>query len=141
MIKQIFFVTFILLIQPVISTAHHNAMSVYDVRKTISVEGKVVNLRLVSPHMRLYINVLNDEGEEEQWMVDGPGKHVLAQRGWTDDMFKSGEYIKVIGKPTHSGNKAILYDRIFRQNGSELIEPALEDELAIEEELRQRRAR
>lgn len=124
---------------PALSIAHHNFRSVYNFNETTVVEGAFVRLDLVNPHARIYIDVTNDAGETEQWVVEAPGKLALARRGWTDDMFADGEQIAVTGNPAYSGGNAIWIVKIARESGSEVIDPLIEDELAIEAERRARR--
>ncbi|NIW25191.1 MAG: hypothetical protein GWN29_11825, partial [Gammaproteobacteria bacterium] len=77
-------VTFAFLIGtlPAISFAHHNFRSVYNFNETTVIEGAFVRLDLVNPHARIFIDVVNDAGETEQWVVEAPGKLALARRGW-----------------------------------------------------------
>ena len=131
-------VSIVFLIFSSILNAHHARAAVYDpsVRETIS--GAFVTLRLVNPHTRLYIDVTNDKGETERWMVEGPGKLSLARRGWNDNMFTPGETITVIGSRSITGNKSIWLERIRRSDGTEYLDPRIADQLIIERERRRR---
>lgn len=131
---------FLLALSPALSTAHHNFRSVYNFNETTTIEGSFVRLDLVNPHARIVIDVTNDAGEVEQWIVEAPGKLALARRGWTDDMFSDRERITVTGNPAYSGGNAIWIVKIARESGSEVIDPLIEDDLVIEAERRSRRA-
>jgi hypothetical protein len=117
---------------------HHAFRVVYDFSQTRTIEGRVVRLELVNPHARLFLAVANEDGNEEEWMIEGPGKLALARRGWTDDMFADGEIITAVGNPASAGDNAIWLESIARSDGSVIIDPLVSDELAIEEERRQR---
>ncbi len=130
---------FILL--PSIATTHHAFRGVYDFGTTNTIEGAVVNLELVNPHARIFIDVTNDDGQVERWVVEGPGKLSLARRGWTDDMLASGDRITVLGNPVISGDKALWLEKIIMPDGTEIIDPLVADELAIEAERRERARR
>lgn len=54
-------------------------------------------------------------------------------------MFSAGESITVTGNPAYSGRNAIWIEKIVSEDGSEIIDPLVEDELAIEAERRARR--
>ena len=125
-------------LMPTLSSAHHNFRSIYNFNETTTIEGAFVRLDLVNPHARIYIDVMNEAGETEQWIVEAPGKLALARRGWTDDMFADGEPIAVTGNPAYSGGNAVWIVKITRESGSEVIDPLVEDELAIEAERRAR---
>ena len=120
------------------ANAHHAFRAVYDFNQTRTIEGRVVRLELVNPHARLFLAIANEHGVEEEWMIEGPGKLALARRGWTDDMFADGETITAVGNPALAGNNAIWLESITRSDGTVIIDPLVSDELAIEEERRQR---
>ncbi len=121
-----------------VATAHHAFRVIYDFSTTETIEGRVVNLELVNPHARLYIEVTDENGETVQWIVEGPGKLSLARRGWTDDMFETGEPLTIVGNPSNLEDNAIWLEKIVRADGTEVIDPLVADELAIEEDRRLR---
>ena len=123
---------------PPIAQAHHSYRVVYDFSTTETLVGEVVRLELVNPHARLFVNVTNENGDVEEWMIEGPGKLSLARRGWTDDMFADGETITAVGNPASAGHNAIWLERLVRSDGTEIIDPLIADALAIEEERRER---
>ena len=121
-------------------SAHHNFRSVYNFNETTTIEGAFVRLDLVNPHARILIDVTNDAGDVERWVVEAPGKLALARRGWTDDMFSDREHVTVTGNPAYAGGNAVWIVKIARESGTEVIDPLVEDDLAIEAERRARRA-
>ena len=123
---------------PFAARAHHAYRVAYDFSKTETLQGEVVRLALVNPHARLFINVTNENGEIEEWMVEGPGKLSLARRGWTDDMFAGGGTITAVGNPSSAGHNAIWLEKIVMPDGTEIIDPLIADTLAIEAERRER---
>jgi DNA/RNA endonuclease YhcR with UshA esterase domain len=123
---------------PTLSHAHHSFRGVYDFNTTSTIEGVVVELDLVNPHARVYLDITNEKGEVERWVIEAPGKISLARRGWTDDMFAPGEIITVIGNPSVTGKKAVWLEKIIKADGTELVDPLVADDLAIEAERRAR---
>ncbi len=128
----------VLAVLPGLSLAHHAFRGVFDFSRTDTIVGAVVNLELVNPHARLYIDVTNESGEVEHWLVEGPGKLSLARRGWTDDMFTPGDVITAVGNPSNSGDRTIWLEKIIMPDGTEIIDPLVADELVIEAERRER---
>ena len=125
-------------LSPALLNAHHAFRAIYDFSKIETVEGNVVELELVNPHARIHIDVTSENGEVERWVIEGPGKLALARRGWTDDMFTPGEMISVSGNPSFAGDNAIWIEKIVTADGREIIDPLVSDQLAIEEERRNR---
>ena len=121
--------------------AHHAFVVVYDPGETRAIEGAFAGLELVNPHARIYIDVAAENGSIEQWTVEAAGKLSLARRGWTDDMFRQGEVITVVGNPAFSGENAMWMVRIVKSDGSEYSAPLVEDANAIEAERRERARR
>jgi len=112
--------------------AHHSTLVTNDRSNSVTLAGKVIQLRLINPHIKLYVEVTNDKGNKEEWMIEGPGKQAVVSRGWTNDTFKSGEQITVMGWPDRTGDKSLLFTRIIKEDGTELLEPSYADKLAIQ---------
>ena len=118
--------------------AHHASAVEYDHGLAQTIQGTVTALELINPHTFLYLDVQNEKGETEQWLIEGPGKLSLARRGWVDDTVMPGDIVIATGHPAFMGRKAMWIERIVLSDGSEFLDPAYADELAIEEERRQR---
>ena len=119
------------------SQAHHAYAAAFDMKSVSQIQGRVVRLELLNPHTSLYLEVVNEQGEVEDWVLEGPGKLALARRGWTDDMFEQGELITVHGNPSRHGRQAMWLDRVVRSDGTEFIDPLIAYDLIIEEQRRQ----
>ncbi len=122
----------VLALSPQASQAHHSFPAVYDPARLVSVTGVITNLELTNPHAIIYIDVTNDSGEIEGWVIEMPGKLSLARRGWTDETVVPGESITATGHPSRGGANAMWWQRMTIADGSELLFPALADQLAIE---------
>lgn len=118
--------------------AHHSFAGVFDMSAVTSFEARVIKLDLLNPHASIYLEVVNDQGVTEEWVVEGPGKLSLVRRGWSDDMFEEGEIIQVFGNPSVNGRPIVWLDKIIMADGTELIDPLVADDLAIEAERRER---
>jgi DNA/RNA endonuclease YhcR with UshA esterase domain len=127
-----------LLALPAIANAHHAFRAIYDFSRTVEIQGSIVSLELVNPHAFLHIDVADEAGTTSRWVVEGPGKLSLARRGWTDDMFEPGETLTVVGNPSNVADREIWLEKIVRADGTEVIDPLVADELAIEEDRRLR---
>ena len=116
------------------SHAHHSYAGVFDMQSVAAVQGKVVKLELLNPHTNLYLQVTNEQGEIEDWVLEGPGVLSLQRRGWTEDLFEVGELITVFGNPSVQGKNTLWLDRVRRADGSELVDPLIQDIIDIEAE-------
>ena len=118
--------------------AHHAFAPVYDINRTVSVEGTVTEFRLVNPHASMTLDVTDDEGNTVEWTVDFDGRVNLIVGGWTDDTIMAGETITVFGNPTHADSPRMFFTRLVREDGSELLRPIFERFDLIDEQRRRR---
>ena len=121
-----------------IAQAHHSFRGVFDFSKHTTLHGAVVKFDLLNPHARVFMEVVNENGETEQWVLEAPGKLSLARRGWTDDMFGDREVITATGNPSSTGKMAIWLESIVLSDGTEFIDPLVSDDDVIEVERRAR---
>ena len=83
------------------SVAAHHSTTMFDHSKTLTIDGTVVELRWVNPHVSLSVNgTLKDSEENGVWVMEmtSPGNLVRAG-GWTRSSVKSGEKVRVDFSP------------------------------------------
>ena len=61
-------------------------------------------MQWVNPHSWLTFKVINENGEEEEWQVEGGSPNVLMRLGWTRDSLPPGTRIKVTGFQAKDGS-------------------------------------
>ena len=84
--------------------AHHSFGATYNVDKEVSLEGKVVQVSLRSPHSFFFVEAKDESGEVHRWSIEGAGAGQFAQQGVTRDSFKVGDPVKVIANPARSAD-------------------------------------
>lgn len=75
--------------------AAHHSQSEFDFQKSVTVEGTVTELSWKSPHARLYVDVVNEKGEVENWNFELPSPTTLMRRGWTRKSLVPGDQVSV----------------------------------------------
>lgn len=106
-----------LLIVPTASS-HHNAAAHYQLDGIIEVSGVVTEFRLVNPHARLYFEVRNEDGQLEPWMAEGDASVALRRSGWTENQFKAGDRVEIVGRPSHDGSNMLEWETITLSDGT-----------------------
>lgn len=100
--------------------AHHNPAAHYIVDERVEIDGVVTEFRPVNPHSRIYFDVTNERGEVEHWMAEGDSIINLRRAGWTNDEFKPGDRIHILGRPSRNGSRLVEWTFITRPDGSEV---------------------
>jgi hypothetical protein len=83
------------------SVAAHHSTTMFDHSKTLTIDGTVVELRWVNPHVSLSVNgTLKGSEEAAVWVMEmtSPGNLVRAG-GWTRNAVKPGEKVEVDFSP------------------------------------------
>jgi uncharacterized protein DUF6152 len=79
------------------SLAHHSYAAEFDRDRSATIEGVVTEVWFRSPHVRYYIKVVDDEGNEVIWDTRGLTPVKLVRMGWKKDTIKVGDRIKMYG--------------------------------------------
>ncbi|MCH8302940.1 MAG: hypothetical protein IH912_09320 [Proteobacteria bacterium] len=89
------------------SFAHHSYVAEFDADNPITIEGVVKEVWFKNPHVRYYVTVTSEDGEEVLWDTRGLSPVKLVRQGWTRKTIKVGDRIKMHG---HAGrtNKTIM---------------------------------
>ena len=61
---------------------HHSTAVNFNRDSIISVEGVITEYRFQNPHVQILMDVTNDDGEVEHWMVELAAKNQFVRSGW-----------------------------------------------------------
>jgi len=89
------------------ASAHHSYAAEFDRNAPATIEGVVTEVWFKSPHVRYYIKVTDDDGNEVIWDTRGLAPAKLVRAGWKKDTIKVGDHVTLFG---HVGrtNKTIM---------------------------------
>lgn len=106
------------LLAPVALQAHHS-YAMFDMAKTIAIEGKIARFKWQNPHAFIEIDV-PVKGEVERWVIEMTSPNNLIQEGWKRTSLKPGDQVTILVHPLRSGAKAGAYSGIKLADGSTL---------------------
>ena len=84
--------------------AHHSFTGAYNVDKTITIKGKIIQIALRSPHSFFYVESQDEKGTTQQWAVEGASAGQFAQQGVDSTAFRIGDPVEVTANPSRTTN-------------------------------------
>ena len=105
----------LILLYSVPAIAHHAFSSEFDAERPVRLRGTITRVEWVNPHAWIHIEVKNDDGSVDTWMIEAGPPGALVRRGWRKDSVKPGVEVLV------EGYQAI--DRSKKANGRDVTLP------------------
>ena len=118
-IVSVFVAALALLSVPPGVSAHHGSAN-YDMSKAVSVKGTVKEFAFANPHSAIYLQVKDEKGNAQEWLVEADSPNNLARNGWTRDSIKPGELVTVVGNQLKDGSKVMRLQKVIFADGREL---------------------
>ena len=104
-----------LLVAAVPVVAHHAFSAEFDATKPVRLRGKITKMEWINPHAWMHIEVTNEDGTIDNWMIEAGPPGALVRRGWRRDSVTPGTEVLV------EGYQAI--DGALRANGRDVTFP------------------
>ena len=102
----------------VVNAHHSNAM--FDKTVVRQVTGTVREFQWTNPHIWIEITIENEDGEQEDWSIEGIGPNTLFRKGWRPNSFKPGDVVDFKFSPMLDGSRAALFVGARFSNGDTL---------------------
>ena len=82
--------------------AAHHANSAFDREATVTVSGIVTRWQFINPHVGIWIEAADENGEPREWTGEFQSVQDLYRLfGWNKDTFRPGDPVTLIGNPDH----------------------------------------
>ena len=94
--------------------SHHSFLAQYDVDSRVRIEGVVTEVWYQNPHSRVYVEVVNSDGETEVWETETYPRNILLRRGWRHDDLVVGDRVVVTGRQARDGGTRLQMFTITR---------------------------
>jgi len=95
--------------------AHHAFAAEFDANNPVRLRGKITKMEWINPHAWMHLDVTNEDGTVDSWMIEAGPPGALVRRGWSKDSVTPGVEVLV------EGYQAI--DGAFRANGRDVTFP------------------
>ena len=80
-------------------------------------KGVVTNMEWTNPHVFIYMDMKDANGNVEQWRVEGNSPNMLVRVGWKKEMIKAGDELVVNGAAAKNGSKNMRLISLTLANG------------------------
>ena len=100
--------------------AHHGETN-YDTENLVSVKGTVTDFQFINPHVQIFMDVKNGNGEIEKWSCEARSPIMLVRvGGWDKNTLKPGDVITASGFRAKNGSNILRLKKIVLANGREM---------------------
>jgi hypothetical protein len=96
--------------------AHHSVAN-YDRTRLIALSGTVKEFKYTNPHAWIYVMVPDENGNAQEWDLEGMSINMLVRKGWTRDTIKPGMKIKLRVVPRKDGMPGGEWQTVIELNG------------------------
>lgn len=76
--------------------AHHGTAG-EDTSKIVTVKGTVTDFQFINPHVQVYVDVKDEQGNVQNWNGEMSNALVLHRSGWNSKILKPGDQITLNG--------------------------------------------
>ena len=103
--------------------AHHSFTAFWYMDRMNTIEGTVLELKIVNPHPTLTVEVADAKGQKAIWTITARATATaLVKGGWTPDTLPAGTRVKVEGAPSRrEGTKALAAGAITRLTDGKML--------------------
>ena len=95
--------------------AHHAFAAEFDANSPVRLRGTITKMEWINPHAWMHLDVTNEDGTVDSWMIEAGPPGALVRRGWSKNSVTAGIEVLV------EGYQAI--DGAFRANGRDVTFP------------------
>jgi len=97
----------------------HHSYAMFDMTKTITLNGSVVQFKWQNPHSFIRLDVPVN-GQVEHWAIEMTSPNNLAVEGWKRSSLKPGDKVSVQIHPLRDGAKGGSFAAVKLTDGSTL---------------------
>jgi hypothetical protein len=96
----------------------HHGYAAYDMQITRSVKGTITYFMIVNPHGQIGIDVKDDSGNVEHWIMEGGANpRGMAAGGWQYDSLKAGDQVTIFYHPAKSAPHSGVFIKVVFPDG------------------------
>jgi len=86
------------------AAAHHSFAATFDREQSVELKGTVTEVEWRNPHVWIYIDAENEQGETENWGFEMGSPNGLIRLGWNRDSLQVGHVVTINGARARDGS-------------------------------------
>jgi hypothetical protein len=99
------------------SGAHHSFAPHFDIKKPISISGKVTQFEARNPHSYLHIQAVDENGKSQEYICESHGFTQLSRNGITPAMLKVGTALRIEGSLSRNNAHRCFFTNVYFPDG------------------------
>lgn len=103
-----------------IAGAHHSFAPHFDIKKPVSISGKVTEFEGRNPHSYLHIEAVDENGRTQQYVCESHGVTQLTRNGITPRMLKPGTEVRIEGSQSRNDVHRCFFTDVYFPDGRAL---------------------
>jgi len=107
--------------------AHHSIAVHYDQSTSVTVNGVVTQFLWRNPHVFVYLEVTDEAGGIQNWVLQWQNTQVLRRRGFDADSIQPGERLTVSGSPERHEPQRLWITDVEREPDGVIFEATDEE--------------
>lgn len=101
--------------------AHHSLVGEFDTSKNFELRGTITEVEWTNPHIWLYLDVTNDQGQVEKWECEMGSPNQLIRQGWKKSDLPPGTVIRANANPAWDDPHICSTRRITMDDGTPIF--------------------
>jgi len=98
--------------------AHHGRGDTYDMGTELTLMGKVSQVSWRNPHVVIFMDVEDEDGNVVTWGFENAGVSRLARLGYGRNTLKVGQEITAVVNPSAAGAPTAIVVEVLLEDGS-----------------------
>jgi len=100
--------------------AHHSFAPHFDIKKPVSISGKVTEFEARNPHSYLHIQAVDENGRSQEYICESHGFTQLSRNGITPAMLKAGTEVRIEGSQSRNDPHRCFFTDLYFPDGRAL---------------------
>jgi hypothetical protein len=107
--------------------AHHSFAAEFDVKQPITLKGTVTKVEWTNPHVWIYIDVTDAQGNVTHWQCENGAPNALARMGWTRHSLNPGDQVTIEGFRAKNDDRTANARQVILPDGRKVFSGSAED--------------